>query len=136
MLGRMAEETILDRFEVFTVVKIQVEVFQVVITCSVLVVYQYFRGPYFLYLYFTLKTEAARSPETMVSYNNITRHHSPEDLDQSWPVQSIITAYIFKRKTIRNLSEQPALWARLKTQSGNFPNLSVVYKCCANLARI
>jgi hypothetical protein len=33
------------RFEVFLVVKIQVQVFQVVTLCSVVVGYQYFRGP-------------------------------------------------------------------------------------------
>jgi hypothetical protein len=30
---------------------------------------------------FTLKMEAARPSETLVSYCNITRRHNPEDLD-------------------------------------------------------
>jgi hypothetical protein len=30
---------------------------------------------------FTLKTDAASSPETLVSYHNTTRRHKPEDID-------------------------------------------------------
>jgi hypothetical protein len=47
-------------------VKFQVENFWVVMPCS-----------------FTLKMEAARSPETSVSYHNATRRHNPEELDLS-----------------------------------------------------
>jgi hypothetical protein len=59
---------------VFTAVKIQVEVFWVVTPCSVVVGYQCFRGPCCLHLHFTIKMEAARSSETMVSYHNTTQH--------------------------------------------------------------
>jgi hypothetical protein len=31
-------------------------------------------------LHFTLKKEAARSSETLVTYNNFARRHDPEDL--------------------------------------------------------
>jgi hypothetical protein len=34
-----------------------------------------------LLFYFTLKMEAGKSSETLVSYRNTTRRHSPEDLD-------------------------------------------------------
>jgi hypothetical protein len=32
-------------------------------------------------IYFTLKMEAARTSEMLVSYHNITRHNNPEDLE-------------------------------------------------------
>jgi hypothetical protein len=41
----------LTRFEAFTVVKIQVEVFWVVTPCNVMVVYQRVRGPCYLHLH-------------------------------------------------------------------------------------
>jgi len=67
-------------FEAFTAM-FQV-VFWVVTPCSVVVGYQRFRGSCCLHLlYFTLKMEAARSSETMVSYHNTTRRHSPEELE-------------------------------------------------------
>jgi hypothetical protein len=51
----------IGRSEVFTAVKIQVEVFWVVTPCRVV--------------------EAARSSETLVPYRNTSRRHKAEDLD-------------------------------------------------------
>jgi hypothetical protein len=57
--------------EIFTAVKkIQVEVFWIVRSCGIAI------------RYFTLKTAAAGYSETLVSYCNTTRRHSPDDLDQ------------------------------------------------------
>jgi hypothetical protein len=58
---------------VFTVVKIQVEVFRVVMPCSVIVRYQHFGRPCWM--------EAARFSKTLVSYCNTTWHHNPENID-------------------------------------------------------
>jgi len=74
------------------VVNIQVDVFWVVILCSVAVGYQRFGGPYCLHLVgyrrfgglaafnFRVMMEAAGSSETLVSYHRITRRHKSEDL--------------------------------------------------------
>jgi len=59
------------RTEVFAAVKIQIEGCWIVGPCSVAVGY------------FTLKMEAARSPEMLVSYHNTTRRHNPKELDFS-----------------------------------------------------
>jgi hypothetical protein len=53
------------RFEVFTVVKIQIEVFWVLMLCTAEVGHQCFG----------MKMEAARSSETLISYQNTTQYH-------------------------------------------------------------
>jgi len=74
------------------VVKIQVEVFWVMTSCSVVVGYRRFGGPccphhqgdvniFPIAIHFTLKMEARRSSETLVSYRNTTRRYSPEHLE-------------------------------------------------------
>jgi len=77
--------------------KIQIEVFWLVMLCSVVVGYQHFGGPCCLHLLvvrlcsvavryqcfggpFMLKMEAARSSETLILYCNTIWHHNPEDL--------------------------------------------------------
>jgi len=68
-------------FEVFTMVKIQVEVFWVVTPCSVVTGYQCFGGSCYFHLHFTLKMEAVKSSDTLVSHRNAICRHNPEDLD-------------------------------------------------------
>jgi cephalosporin hydroxylase len=63
------------RFQIFTAVKIQVEVFWVVTPYSVAVGYQRFGGSY---IHFALKIEAGRSSETLVSDRTTVRCHNPE----------------------------------------------------------
>jgi len=57
------------RFDVFMAVKIQVEVFWVVMPCSVVVGHRRFGGPCCLHL------------QVLVNYHNSTRRQNPEDLD-------------------------------------------------------
>jgi len=63
--------------------KFQVRIFWAVISCSIVVEYQYSGGPWFLHLqgHFTVKMEAVWTCETAVSYHNTRQHQSPEDLD-------------------------------------------------------
>jgi hypothetical protein len=62
------------------VMKIQVEVFWVVMLCIVIVGYQHFTGPCCSPLHSEVpKMEAARSCEMLVSYSNTTLCHNPED---------------------------------------------------------
>jgi len=46
-----------------------------------LILHAYICAPFPSTIHFTLKMEAARSSETLVSYCNTTQHHNPEDLD-------------------------------------------------------
>jgi hypothetical protein len=62
------------RFDVFTAVKIQVEFFRTLTPWGVVVGYQHFH-------HFSLKMEAARSSETLISYRNTTWRYNPVDLD-------------------------------------------------------
>jgi hypothetical protein len=59
---------------------IRVEVFRVVTPWSVDVRYRNFEGYGCLHLQFTLKVEAARSSETLVSHSNTIWRSNPEDL--------------------------------------------------------
>jgi len=61
------------RFEVFTAVKIQVEVFWVVTPCSVVINIPKFHR--------SLKMKEAWIPKTSVSYHNTRWHCNPEDLE-------------------------------------------------------
>jgi hypothetical protein len=74
----------------FTVVRIQVEIFRVVMPCSVVVGYQRFRGSCCLHLQGEV---TAWSSETLVSYHSTSRHHYPEDLDFSRPHITIIIKF-------------------------------------------
>jgi hypothetical protein len=68
------------RREVFTAVKIQVEVFWVVTPCSVVIGYQRNVGILSHLAAFTLKMEAAMFSETLAFYHSTIRRHSPEEL--------------------------------------------------------
>jgi hypothetical protein len=69
------------KFEAFTAVKIQVDVFWVVTSCSDVVGYQCFGTLCCLCLQGEVKMEAEWSSEMVASYHIITRRHNPEDLD-------------------------------------------------------
>jgi hypothetical protein len=66
--------------EVFTAVKIEVEVFWIVPPCNDMVGYKRFGRPCCLHLHGE-KMEAPRSVETLISYHVITRRHNSKDLD-------------------------------------------------------
>jgi hypothetical protein len=68
------------RFEVFTAVKIQVEVFWVVTLYNV-VGYQLSRGPRCLHLQSDVKMETAWNSGKLVSYHNTTRRHKQSNLE-------------------------------------------------------
>jgi len=68
----------IECFEAFTAVTFQVEVFWVVTPCSVVVGYQHFGGQCY-----TLKMATALTSETLMSYHNTRRRHSPEDLQRT-----------------------------------------------------
>jgi hypothetical protein len=60
-------------------VKVQVEAFWVLTTCSVVVGYQCFRGPCCLHL-------QAWTCEMFVFYHDIIQHQNPEDFDLNYTV--------------------------------------------------
>jgi hypothetical protein len=67
------------RSEVLIAVKIPVVVFWVVTPCSDEAGYQSFRGLFCLYLHSTLKMEASRSSETLVSCHITIQSNNPKD---------------------------------------------------------
>jgi hypothetical protein len=67
-------------FVIFMAAKTQVKVFWDVTPCSVVVGYQ-FSEVRAVSMFITLKMEAVRSSETLVSYHNTTRRYIPEHLD-------------------------------------------------------
>jgi hypothetical protein len=62
-------------FEVLTVVSMNMAVFWVVVPCSLVEVYQRFRGPVLI----TLMMKAARTSETLVNFYQTTQCYNPED---------------------------------------------------------
>jgi hypothetical protein len=62
------------------VVKIQDNVSWVATPCSVVAEHQCFRRPCCFHLHFTLKMEAANSPEKLVSYQNTAKYHLQKTL--------------------------------------------------------
>jgi hypothetical protein len=69
------------RYDVFTAVKIQVEVFWVVTPCCVVIAYQRFGGPCCLQLQGDAQMGAAWSSQQLVSYHSTPRRRNSEDLD-------------------------------------------------------
>jgi len=70
-------------------VKFQVDVFWVVMSCSVAVGYQRFGGLCCLHL---------QGEETLVSYRNTARRHNPEDLDLNLHRRENLKSLIWYRK--------------------------------------
>jgi hypothetical protein len=74
--------TALVGFEVLTAVSTKMAVFWVVSPCSLVEVYQRFRGLCCLHHQgneFTLMMEAARTSETLVNFYQTKRRYNPED---------------------------------------------------------
>jgi hypothetical protein len=67
-------------------------VFWVVVPCSVAVGYQRFEGPYTSTS--TLKMEAARSSETLLSNHHTTRHNNPANLE----------FYLHRRENLKSIA--------------------------------
>jgi hypothetical protein len=83
-LGSVKNMSYGSRFEVFAAVKIQVVFWIVTPYC----------GRTMTLLRSTLKREAARSSETLVSYHNTTRHRDPEDPDFSLYLSENLLSHI------------------------------------------
>jgi hypothetical protein len=66
-------------FEVLMVESTKMAVFWVVVPCSLVEVYQRFRGPCCLSHQGDLMMEASRTPETLVNFYQTTRQYNPED---------------------------------------------------------
>jgi hypothetical protein len=75
-IPREQDDVIKVGFEVLTAVSTKMAVFWVVAPCSVVGVYQRFRGPCCL---IALMMEAARTSETLVNFYQTTRRYNPED---------------------------------------------------------
>jgi hypothetical protein len=72
-------------FEVLTAVRKKMAVFWVLAPCSLVEVYQRFRGPYCLRHQgddFIMMMEVARTSETLVNFYQTTRRYNPEDSHQ------------------------------------------------------
>jgi hypothetical protein len=95
--------TIQVGFEVLTAVSTKMAVFWVVAPCSLVEVYQRFRGPCCLHYQalIALIMETATPSETSVNFYQTTRCYSPEDIHLLLPFSSEPSIFLFR------LSYQP-----------------------------
>jgi hypothetical protein len=87
------------RFEVFTAVKTQFQVFRVVTPCGVMVGHHRFRGLCCLHLQGEVKMALAWTSDTVLFYHNTTEHHNPEDLNfKIYNIQKFTKIFLYLLK--------------------------------------
>jgi hypothetical protein len=69
----------LDTVNLQTMLHVKMAVFWVVAPCSLVEVYQRFRGPCCLHHQIALMMEATRTSETLVNFSQTTRCYNPEE---------------------------------------------------------